>query len=86
MQPIAESPWLLLISLCSAKVESMALCLSDKKWSMMVSCAAGTYVLRVWQLGLRKQGKIGDESLRGGWYLEVRDKPDPGSAFSEISV
>lgn len=43
------------------------------------------FVFLVWQLGLRKHGQIGDQCLRRGWCLEVRDKTCP-TMLSEISV
>lgn len=43
------------------------------------------FVFLVWQLGLRKHGQIGDQCLRRGWCLEVRDKTGP-TMLSEISV
>lgn len=44
-RPVAAGPWLPLISLCFARVTSMSPCLSDKRWTLMVSCcAACTYL------------------------------------------
>ena len=83
-RPVAEGLCLPLVSPCSAGSGINGLCLSDKKWSVMVSCAgcSGHICSERDGLGWGSVEKIGDQCLWGeGWHtwrseirFRLRDK------------